>query len=137
MRSAEIRLDRMERRRSRICDNPLGAFSECYCSEKNCADFCVGIEFLRRELSLKLYEYLDAVMLCHTMLNALKDPIHVQLLKMHYVDGLGWRKISEEMHYSMSFCMKHRRKAIDQLCELLKDTETSPVKRRIRRNMCS
>lgn len=66
------------------------------------------LEEKEREARLEL-EYLR--LQAEEELEALTDPTQQLIMRMRYIDGMGWKKIALALHYSESYCFSIHQKA--------------------------
>lgn len=118
----EQKLDMFLRRRALFCTGKPLLYDE-NCKNKDCIKLCERIDSLRDELKQKISESLTIKAKCELMLDLIPNESERELMRLYFVDGKTWDRISGILHYSMSYIMKHRHAAINALAEALAGKE--------------
>lgn len=76
---------------------------------------------LEDEINELIDNYIDIQRLCIGVIESLENPLQYVILHKHYVQYKSFAEIAEEEHYSYDGIMKVKRKALEQVDEILKE----------------
>ena len=76
---------------------------------------------LESEINDLIDEYVDLQRECIWVIESLKNSLQYTVLHKHYVQYKSFAEIAEEEHYSYDGIMKVKRKALEQVEEILKE----------------